>query len=198
MQKTILAGTAAALALALPAAASAQDVAAGAEVETTVEMDANQQAAYDAWPADRRAAYDAWSPDLQVYFWSLTPAQQRGWWALTDDQRARVYAMTPQQRSTAWAQIAAQMGGTTATRNPSANTAAAASASGNMRFVQSTMVQDAPPPAEEYPVCGAQIQDNCINPREAGKNYGNVPLDYWPGRPASEIDGPLPAQRPND
>lgn len=41
-----------------------------------------------------------------------------------------------------------------------------------------------------YDVCVANSQDNCINPREAGLHFGNVPLDHWPGAPASE----LPAQ----
>lgn len=39
-----------------------------------------------------------------------------------------------------------------------------------------------------YGVCTPEQQDNCINPREAGLNFGNVPLDYWPGQPASEMD----------
>ncbi|QZH74452.1 MAG: hypothetical protein JY451_12325 [Erythrobacter sp.] len=48
----------------------------------------------------------------------------------------------------------------------------------------------------EYDVCEGDQADDCINPREAGLNFGNVPIDYWPGRPASEIDGPLPAEAP--
>lgn len=39
----------------------------------------------------------------------------------------------------------------------------------------------------EYVVCTAVIMDSCINPRQAGLNFGNVPLDTWPGRPASEM-----------
>lgn len=38
-----------------------------------------------------------------------------------------------------------------------------------------------------YEVCREAMTDGCINPREAGLNFGNVPLDRWPGRPASEI-----------
>ncbi|MXO71494.1 hypothetical protein [Alteraurantiacibacter buctensis] len=37
-----------------------------------------------------------------------------------------------------------------------------------------------------YEVCRQGLTDGCINPREAGLNFGNVPLDHWPGRPASE------------
>src|SRR5690606_22712694 len=161
--------------------------------------------------ADRQAAYDAWTAEIQEYFWSLTPEQQTGWWALTDEQRTQVYQMTPQQRTSAWAQIAAQMGGAPAP-GAAASTAATASAgtpaatasttasmatSGDMRFVESETVQTAPPPKQEYPVCSAEVQDGCVNPREAGKNYGNVPLEYWPGKPASEIDEPLPAKKPD-
>ena len=35
-------------------------------------------------------------------------------------------------------------------------------------------------------VCTKDVLDSCINPREAGLNWGNRPLDYWPGKPASE------------
>lgn len=40
-----------------------------------------------------------------------------------------------------------------------------------------------------YEVCRQGMSDGCINPREAGLNFGNVPLDRWPGRPASELRG---------
>lgn len=46
----------------------------------------------------------------------------------------------------------------------------------------------APPPeamGKDYPLCSATRQDSCVNPREAGMNYGNRPLAYWPGEPAS-------------
>jgi len=38
-------------------------------------------------------------------------------------------------------------------------------------------------------VCNAQRQDECINPRAAGLHFGNRPLAYWPGKPASEMKG---------
>ena len=38
----------------------------------------------------------------------------------------------------------------------------------------------------EYLVCSRTVVDSCINPRQAGLNFGNVPLSYWPGKPASE------------
>ncbi|WP_417609349.1 hypothetical protein [Parasphingorhabdus sp.] len=40
---------------------------------------------------------------------------------------------------------------------------------------------------KEYAVCGGDVTDDCINPREAGLNFGNRALDYWPGKPASEM-----------
>lgn len=39
----------------------------------------------------------------------------------------------------------------------------------------------------EYVVCTPVATDSCINPRQAGLNFGNVPLDHWPGKPASEM-----------
>jgi hypothetical protein len=47
----------------------------------------------------------------------------------------------------------------------------------------------------EVDVCSADLVDNCINPREAGLDFGNVPLDSWPGHPASaEPEESEPAQ----
>ena len=57
--------------------------------------------------------------------------------------------------------------------------------------------EDAGPPADgELPICKAGQEDNCINSWEANRT-GNRPINYWPGRPASEIDEPLPVDRPN-
>lgn len=46
-----------------------------------------------------------------------------------------------------------------------------------------------------YDVCTAGRTDGCINPRDAGLDEGNRPIDYWPGKPASEIDHPLPVEK---
>ena len=40
---------------------------------------------------------------------------------------------------------------------------------------------------EVIDVCMSEEQDDCINPRAAGLNFGDRPLDYWPGKPASEM-----------
>ena len=58
------------------------------------------------------------------------------------------------------------------------------------------MVQSIPmdtPPANP-PICQKGQQDNCINAWEAGKRGRGVdrPLNYWPGKPASEIPGKKP------
>lgn len=39
-----------------------------------------------------------------------------------------------------------------------------------------------------YDVCTSDAQDGCINPRAAGLKWGNRPLNYWPGKPASKMD----------
>ena len=33
-----------------------------------------------------------------------------------------------------------------------------------------------------YSVCMTERQDNCIQPRAAGLNWGDIPLRYWPGQ----------------
>lgn len=49
---------------------------------------------------------------------------------------------------------------------------------------------------QTYNVCLGEVQDSCINPREAGLKWGNWPIGYWPGKPASEIPGKLPPEPP--
>ena len=43
-----------------------------------------------------------------------------------------------------------------------------------------------------YDVCTPEQQDGCINPRSAGLDFGTRELNYWPGKPASEIEEDLP------
>jgi hypothetical protein len=45
-------------------------------------------------------------------------------------------------------------------------------------------------------VCKGDVQDGCINPQDAGFDWGGREINYWPGRPASEIPGPLPVEKP--
>ena len=48
----------------------------------------------------------------------------------------------------------------------------------------------------EYKLCKGGQTDSCINPQDAGFDWGGREISYWPGRPASEIDEPLPEHRP--
>jgi hypothetical protein len=48
----------------------------------------------------------------------------------------------------------------------------------------------------EMKVCKGDVKDGCINPQDAGFDWGGMEIDYWPGRPASEIDEKLPVDQP--
>lgn len=41
-----------------------------------------------------------------------------------------------------------------------------------------------------YKVCMSERDDGCIQPRAAGLNWGDRPLQHWPGQPASQMNGP--------
>jgi hypothetical protein len=199
MKKLILASAAALAFTAAPAAADHHmEGEAQADAEAYAMSEAQQQA-YMTWSDDQRIAYQAWPVGVQEYYWTLTPDQTDAWWVLTDPQRVRVYEMTPDQRMRAWQQINTQMGEMETAETAQAT---ATTSTPQMRFVSSAVVQttpaDAGPPDGELPVCTSDAQDNCINAWEAGKRGPGVnrPLEYWPGRPASEIDEPLPATQP--
>lgn len=195
MKKLILAG-AAALAFAAPVVA--QDMAVTAEGDVYV-LTSPQQVIYDAWPVERQTTYTAWPNDYKVYYWTLTEPQQEGWWLLTNDQRTQLYTMAPEQRTAAWTAIERQLSSmpsanASATAQAATTAAATTAVAGSPRFVSNTVVQTTPASTnatagKEYPPCRGEMQDSCINPREAGLNYGNRPLNYWPGQPASEMKG---------
>ena len=200
--KALFAATAAiGLALSVPAMAQ------------TVEITTEQQAMYDGWPAENQATYDAWPAEAQTYYWTLDDAQADVWWnMLNDEQRVRIVGMTPEQRMAAWTSINNQVNaatnataGTTGTANASTTAQATSPAmSGNIQFKRSEMVQTLPASSAsssalvsgDLPVCKKDQQDGCINSWEKNKT-GTRPLNYWPGKPASEIDGPIPANNPN-
>ncbi|MBX7496392.1 hypothetical protein K3172_11055 [Qipengyuania sp. 6B39] len=205
MRNLILAGAAALAFTAVPAVG--QDVAVDSNGNVYVLTD-SQQGMYDGWPAERQSAYDAWPYGVQEYYWTLTPAQIDGWWVLNDEQRVRIYEMTPDARAQAWTQIAAQLNANTPAASASttamASTSAAAMASTQSpRFVSREVTQttpagyQAPTAGADLPVCTPNQQDGCINSWEKNKT-GNRPLEYWPGRPASEIKGKLPAEQPDN
>lgn len=180
MKKLLMTSLAAATAMAMAPSAMADD-----HMEMQVELTTQQQAMYDGWSDANRTAYDAWPADVQEYYWTLTPMQTRAWWQLNDEQRVAIFNMAPTQRTATWQSIAQQLSERSAT--PATTRTAAA---GNMRYQSNAMVQDVPANRVQgdYPICKGQEEDSCIQPRAAGKNYGNRPLDYWPGRPASEMD----------
>ena len=215
MKTLLLAGAAMIATAGLSTAANAQDMGDMAEdAATAVALTAAQQTMYDGWPMDRRTMYDGWPADVQTYYWTLPADRQNAYWMLNDEQRLQVYNLEPAQRTAAWTSIMAQVNGTempaanasttgmansSASTAPNASTTGTAMASTNARMNSGGMVQQVPAAQTgEYPPCRGDVQDSCVNPREAGLNYGNRPLDYWPGRPASEIDGPMPANRPSN
>jgi len=185
MRNIILAGAAALAFTATPAIADDHT-----EAEAYMMTDA-QEADFMTWSDDKRITYKGWPIAAQEYYWTLTDMQKEGWWMLTDPQRVRIVEMTPQQRSTAWTQIAAQMNSSSTTAT--AATTASTSASASPRFVSKEVAQPitrstaANISAEDLPVCTPNQQDGCINSWERNRT-GTKPLDYWPGRPASQID----------
>ena len=198
MKNIILAGAAALAFTAVPAAADHHT-----EGEVKVyTLGEDQLVVYEGWPEDRRVLYDAWPYGVQEYYWTLEPTQSDGWWMLTDPQRVRIYEMTPEQRAMAWQQINAQLAGNNnaSTTGVTARTTAATTTSPAPRFVRSEVTQTTPAgyktaaQGEDLPVCTPNQQDGCINSWEKNKT-GTRPLEYWPGRPASEIDRPLPATK---
>ena len=50
----------------------------------------------------------------------------------------------------------------------------------------------------ETAICRGDRTDGCINPRDAGLDEGGTQINYWPCRPASEIDVPLPVEKPEN
>ena len=203
MRTLLYVGAAAVSLMAIPAVSTAQSATTNSiddksmAAEAVMEMSAEQQAMYDGWPMDRRTTYDAWPGPIQVYYWDLEPTYQDAWWMLTDDQRVQVYELTPAQRTATWNAIMAQVNGTAtpaasnmSNSNASTTGMANSNATTTTRFVSNATVQNVPTNTVtgEYPVCQGDETDSCIQPREAGLNYGNRPLDYWPGEPASLND----------
>lgn len=180
MRNLILAGAAALAFTAAPAIA--QDMSDDGYMLTDM-----QQGMYDGWPADRQATYDAWPMDVQEYYWTLTPMQTQGWWMLNDDQRVRIYQMDPESRAKVWTQVSAQM-------KPNATASAATTASSSAktagpRFVSRAVTEALPAGYKEakgndLPVCKPNQQTDCINSWAKNKT-GTRPLNYWPGKPAS-------------
>lgn len=39
---------------------------------------------------------------------------------------------------------------------------------------------------KDYKVCSGAVQDECINPRQAGLHFGDAPLNHWTGKGAAQ------------
>ena len=115
MRKLLMAGVAAISLTIVPTVAIAQADVPGStnsvDDKRPTDMNEEQQAMYDTWPADRQADYDTWAPEYQTYYWGLEPQYQEGYWALTPEQRTRIYGMAPEQQKAAWDSVAAQLRG---------------------------------------------------------------------------------------
>ena len=108
MRKTsiyVLAAGVAALTVAVPSAALAQDDAPGGSPVEEESLTAEQQAIFDTWPPDRQLAYGTWPKSTKSYFWSLSDSRQDLFWRLTDDDKIRLTAMAPEEQEAAWAEL---------------------------------------------------------------------------------------------
>lgn len=182
----IVATSAIALGLAAPAAADHHGTAEGHSHAMAMTMSADQQADYDSWDDTQRATFDAWPDDIKGYYFTLDDTSQDAWWLLSNEQRVNLYSLEPTQRDAAWIGIMNQVNGIETVEAP---------ATPPMRFVSNEVSQTAPAPKTEYPICKDGMTDGCINSYEAN-GTGNRPINYWPGKPASQIDGWLPVDKP--
>ena len=186
--RTLFLASAAALALGFGGTALvAQDMA----MPMAVAMSVDQQASYQAWPAEQRTGYDAWPARYQTYFWTLTPGQQAAWWRLNGEQRTQVFAMAPEQRVVAWTSIEAQLNAAPPAviteqvqANPVGSSAPPTATPPDPMVAAEPVAPAMPadpsynadpykgaltaPPAEAmnktYPVCTRKLQDSCRNP----------------------------------
>ncbi len=78
------------------------------EATASVTLSAEQQAAYDGWPAELQGQYDAWPEPTQAYFWTLTAERQELFWRLSDANKVTLSGLPSETQAQAWAQIEAQ------------------------------------------------------------------------------------------
>lgn len=58
--------------------------------------------------AEQRAAYDAWPANAQTYFNGLTPARQELFLRITDEDKLKVVALDPAQQEQVWTSLEQQ------------------------------------------------------------------------------------------
>ena len=87
--------------VAAPAAAQVADTAMQAEPE----LNTQQRADFEAWPAAQQAAYELWPAETKSYYWSLVPERRMLFWRLSDEDKIALTAMSGPERDAAWGQI---------------------------------------------------------------------------------------------
>ncbi len=69
------------------------------------ELTAEQQMAYDLWPAEKQVTYTSWPANAQTYFWTLPSERQDIFWMLRDEDRLVLVNMDDSERDAAWMEI---------------------------------------------------------------------------------------------
>ena len=171
-------------------------------------MTAENRTTYDSMGSAMQEYYwtldntqrDAWwvlTNDQRGQLFGLAPTQRAAAWESISRQMSAMNGTSPAASGMAGNDAGMANGSSAMGNNAMGNTAttsnmgASSMTSGNIRFVSTARVQptpaDAGPPTGDLPLCTPNAEDNCINPYEAtGK--GPKPLDYWPGKPASEMN----------
>lgn len=103
MRKLITASCSILALAAIPLAAQAQDAAAAVQAETPaasvgLQLTAEQQTQYEAWPTETKA-----------YYGTLDAPKQEAFWMLTAEQRTQVQGLPAEQQGQVWTSILAQV-----------------------------------------------------------------------------------------
>jgi len=121
---------------------------------------AERQAIMESWPAEEQASYEKLPDDLRDYFWTLPAMQWEGFWLLPPEQVRGIMRLPPEEQEQVWREIEYKL----ATLDRS-------EFEGRPTITYTLPNNYGPPPAsslnKDYPVCGGEIQDDCISPGEA-------------------------------
>ncbi|AKH41248.1 hypothetical protein FHS61_001775 [Altererythrobacter atlanticus] len=154
MRNTIFIG-----AVAVALGAGGAPLAAQADIPST-EVLAERQAIVESWPAPQQASYERLPSDLREYFWTLPAMQWEAFWILSQEQVRGIMRLRPEEQEQVWREIEYKL----ATLDPS-------EFEGRPTITYTIPNNYGPPPASalnrDYPVCGGDIQDECISPGEA-------------------------------
>ncbi|WP_271078154.1 hypothetical protein [Aurantiacibacter sp. MUD61] len=125
---------------------------------------------------EQRAERETWTIELRDYYDGLEAEERETWWYLDDMQRMMIVRMDDDAQMSQWSTYKAQYDNQYLRMR-----------SGDVEYVRSAMVQDAPMPRSahdgDYPVCESDADDHCVNAWAAGQRGPGVdrPLQYWPG-----------------